>query len=586
MDTTMSTSLPTFGNSMLQLTFGWTDYLLFSGLLGISLLVGFYFGFFSKQDSASKYLFGGKHMSYIPVFTSILASMLSGITFLGIPTEVYFHGAQFIVTLIPNFLCCLIIAHVIIPLFYDLKLSSSYEYLQLRFSRSIRMLASTLYIVSLLLYIPVVMYVPALAFSQVTGYGIHTITPVFSIVCITYTTMGGVKAVIWTDTIQFFFTIGSLFTVLIIGIYGLGGFSNIYNIVNEGGRLDIFDSNMSPFGRNTFMGLTFGMLFGHLSRIGIGQKFIQRFLSIEKKADIKKAVYLMMFGWQVLLTSCILTGLIVYAKYHSCDPLSAKLVHRNDQTLPYYVMDVARNIHGLPGIFLAGLVSSALSTMSASLNSLSGIIYENFVDRWIPETSKKDATAACIMKWISVLIGAITIALIFVIEHLGTIFEIANSLSTIVDGPLLGLFVAGMFFPWVGTKGAIIGGSVGLTIMAWIVGGTQWHIINKRIHHSVLPTSTEGCPYPLNETVTSVTSKPLAPEDEPWLIFRLSFLYLIFVGMTITVIISLIASWVAGETDLQKIDPRHVVPFVKRFLPKKNYVTVPLKDIIPEKVML
>ena len=61
-------------------------------------------------------------------------------------------------------------------------------------------------------------------------------------------------------------------------------------------------------------------------------------------------------------------------------------------------MDVAGRIPGLPGIFLAGLVSSALSTMSASLNTLSGIIYRDFIDQWIAESPKKDAKSANIMK--------------------------------------------------------------------------------------------------------------------------------------------------------------------------------------------
>lgn len=56
-----------------HLVFGWIDYTLFGGLLGISLLIGVYFGFFSKQDSTSEYLFGGKNMNYIPVAISILA---------------------------------------------------------------------------------------------------------------------------------------------------------------------------------------------------------------------------------------------------------------------------------------------------------------------------------------------------------------------------------------------------------------------------------------------------------------------------------------------------------------------------------
>lgn len=74
------------------------------------------------------------------------------------------------------------------------------------------------------------------------------------------------------------------------------------------------------------------------------------------------------------------------------------MIERSDQTLPYYVMDIAGHVSGLPGIFLAGLVSSALSTMSASLNTVSGLIYDTFIDQWIPESSKKDAMSANIMK--------------------------------------------------------------------------------------------------------------------------------------------------------------------------------------------
>ena len=101
----------------------------------------------------------------------------------------YFHGAQYFLTGMPAVICCSITAYVFIPIFHNLQLTSSYEYLELRFSKTIRTLASSLYIVSLMIYIPIVIYVPALAFSQVTGYNIHIITPIFSLVCISYTSM-------------------------------------------------------------------------------------------------------------------------------------------------------------------------------------------------------------------------------------------------------------------------------------------------------------------------------------------------------------------------------------------------------------
>lgn len=66
--------------------------------------------------------------------------------------------------------------------------------------------------------------------------------------------------------------------------------------------------------------------------------------------------------------------------------------------MPYYVLDVAGNVPGLPGLFLAGLVSAGLSTMSAGLNTVTGTIYEDFIDRWMPESSDKETRAATIMK--------------------------------------------------------------------------------------------------------------------------------------------------------------------------------------------
>lgn len=76
----------------------------------------------------------------------------------------------------------------------------------------------------------------------------------------------------------------------------------------------------------------------------------------------------------------------------------SQAISRTDQTLPYYVMDVAGHLPGLPGLFLAGLVSAALATMSASLNTVSGTIYEDFISSWIPDSPKKEAMATNIMK--------------------------------------------------------------------------------------------------------------------------------------------------------------------------------------------
>lgn len=84
-------------------------------------------------------------------------------------------------------------AYVYLPVFYELQLTSCFSYLEKRFDRSVRVFASFIYTVQAIMFIPIVIYVPALAFSQVTGINLHWITPIISLVCIFYTTVGGLR---------------------------------------------------------------------------------------------------------------------------------------------------------------------------------------------------------------------------------------------------------------------------------------------------------------------------------------------------------------------------------------------------------
>lgn len=108
---------------------------------------------------------------------------------MGVPTEVYQHGSSYFQIVFTIVFTCLIVAYVFLPVFYELQLESTYEYLEMRFCPKVRTLASLLYIISVLMYIPLVVYVPVLAFSQVTGYSLYVVTPVLCSICIVYTSL-------------------------------------------------------------------------------------------------------------------------------------------------------------------------------------------------------------------------------------------------------------------------------------------------------------------------------------------------------------------------------------------------------------
>ncbi|XP_011269020.1 sodium-coupled monocarboxylate transporter 1 [Camponotus floridanus] len=562
--------------------FGWFDYVFFNLLLLVSILIGVYFGFFSKQDSTTEYLLGGKRMGFFPVAMSIIASHISGITLLGIPAEVFHHGTQYAACIITATLTAVITSYIFLPVFFKLQLTSTFEYLEVRFARPVRILSSVLFTISLFMYLPIVIYVPAIAFAQVTKLSVHMITPVVCIVCIIYTSIGGLKAVVWTDTIQFSVTVGGLVTILVLGVLSVGSIEEVWRISGEGGRLIFFNMDPSLLSRNTFWGTTVGMTATWLGHLAIHPGAVQRFLSVPREIDAKHGIVITAIGMIIVKLISVFTGLIMFAKYHDCDPFLTKAISRTDQTLPYYVMDVAGHLPGLPGLFLAGLVSAALATMSAGLNTVSGTIYEDFISPWVPERSRKEATAANIMKAIVLITGAISVGLVFLVERLGPVFQLALSMRGVTDGPLLGLFVLGMLVPWANTKGVLFGSGVGLISMFWLVGGAHWYTMHGKMKFDSLPTSIDGCPYPLNETLTTATPTPVWIEaaEEPMALFQISFMHYTLIGSTIVVIAGIIGSYIFG-VDLESVDPDHITPIMKRFLPPRKYAEVSLRDVPP-----
>ena len=108
-------------------TFSVWDYLVFACMLLISSIIGIYFAFGGKQSSTKEYLMAGRNMSWFPIFVSLLASYLSAITLLGVPSEIYTYGLQYIVLCFSYFIFIAIGGFIFLPIFYKLQFVSANE---------------------------------------------------------------------------------------------------------------------------------------------------------------------------------------------------------------------------------------------------------------------------------------------------------------------------------------------------------------------------------------------------------------------------------------------------------------------------
>lgn len=310
--------------------------------------------------------------------------------------------------------------------------------------------------------------------------------------------------------------------------------------------------NPSPFVRISFWTYTVGMTTTWIAKNGISQCCVQRFLAVPNINFAKKAVWIFVVGMSIIkLISCF-GGLIIYARYEACDPVMSGKVEKLDQILPYFVMDVASRIPGLPGLFIAGIFSAAMSSMSSSLNTIAGTIYEDFIRNSFPNATEKRASD--VMKILVIILGVIMLSLVFVVEQMGQVFRLNFVIAGLFVGTQLGMFSIGMMSRTANTKGVICGAIGALAVVGTIIIGAQ-----SLPKQPPLPVRVDGCDPGLN--VTLVERNNFQESAEVPLIFQLSFMYYTILGTIVLFLIALPVSWATGGCE--PFDERLLTPLMR-----------------------
>uniref|UniRef100_A0A1B6CVL2 Sodium/solute symporter n=2 Tax=Clastoptera arizonana TaxID=38151 RepID=A0A1B6CVL2_9HEMI len=554
----------------------WIEYLVFFLMLGSSILTGIYFGFFKKQNTITEYMQGGKKMGVFPVTMSLIASHISGVALLGLPAEVYTYGTQFTASVISVVLVTIFTLWTVLPVFFHLKLTSTYQYLELRFSAANRMMASIIFALTQVASIPIVIYIPALVFNQVTGLQSELVALVICVLCISYTTLGGLKAVVWTDTIQSCFTTMAVIAVAVIGCYKQG-MTEVWQINQQGHRLEIFNMDPSPFARNTFWTTVLGYSFFWLGVVTFHPGSLQRFTAVPSYKDAQKVSIWSSFGFIVVKIFCAVVGLLIYAKFHDCDPLSSNAIKKSGQLVPYYIITTAGKYPGITGLFISGIVSGALGVMSAGLNTVAGTLYQDFAQVFLTNKKLTESQSALAMKIIVIVLGCISVFLLFLVDKFDSITQITISVFGITYGAITSMFILGLFFPFANSKGAMIGCLTSIIVMGWIVIGAQLSITKGKLLFPGKVTNVDKCPFNITsinarervQTYKGVGSLVVASEDV-WQVYKLSYGYYCLVGTVIGTIVGVSVSLLTKPQNGKSFNPDLIVPFLHKYLQKNE----------------
>ena len=438
--------------------FTWLDYSIFVVYLAGAVSVGLLF--VKEQRTIKDYFLASRSMGSILVGVSVLAALFSGISYLGCPGEVYAHGFMFVLFGLSFIIATPVTTKLFIPHFYHSRFYTAYHYLEERFSVQVRLLASFLFILRVLLWLALVTYAPALALEQVTGLPLW-----FSIICTgtlttIYTTLGGMKAVIWTDVIQFVVLFGGQLIILCVAIARIPhGLAGVYDLGRAGGKFDL-SLTFDPSVRVTLWGLLIGGAVINLVQLATDQVSVQRYLTATSMKEAQRALWLKFWLLIPVFIVFYLSGLVLYAFYQTHgDPLAAGRITKSDQILPYFV--ITQLPMGLPGLLIAAIYSGTMSATSSGLNALTTATLIDFRQRLSSKVTSEHQQLR-LARLLTVAYGALVIVLAFGVSKLGALIEASNKAIGLVGGPLLGLFLLGMLVKRARAWGAVLGWAAGV----------------------------------------------------------------------------------------------------------------------------
>ncbi|GAB0092038.1 hypothetical protein DMENIID0001_069820 [Sergentomyia squamirostris] len=538
--------------------FSLIDYLLFMVVFFVSLSIGLYYSRKVKgRETINEYLFAGNQMKILPVSCSLVATAISGSLIIGFSMEVYAYGLHSCMYLILCPFLGLAVHYIFLPIFYELKLMSTFMYLEMRFDKSMRYFASGLYYFQGFLIISLSIYVPAFLFQEVTGINFYVVAIVAGLLCTWYTAIGGIRAVMWTDVFQSVLIFVSTIIILTVGIIAVSGVYNVWEALKRGQRLSIFKTELNLEQRGSIWAYIFSTSLMMMFQ-GISQSSVQRFCSLPSLAKAKTAMWIQVIAFHVFLFLQLCGGATIYAIYETCDPLTSGAVRKLDQIYAHFVQEKASLFTGFNGIFIAGLFAGGLSTASTVFNTMSGTIYVDFFSERMEGSSevKKSRT----VKILVFIIGILGISMIFLIERLGTVFVIMIQIMSICTVATFGFFINGILIPRVNSKGAKCGAIVSILTIGILMFGS----LGKK-PDPMLPLRIDGCEY-LNKSI------PIEPQafsssiddpssDIPW-IFRINFQFYCIIGLIMNISVSYIVSAITGWNVVE--DQRLLAPFLRK----------------------
>ncbi len=443
--------------------------------------------FMSKNKTTEGYFLGERSFPGWLIGFSMFAASISSITFMAYPADAYKTAWM---RMVPNYMLpvgILVATTVFLPFFRRGKITSAYEYLEGRFGPNVRLYAACMYILAQTIRISMILYLVSALIQQFTG-----LNPMWSVIiggCITssYTILGGIRAVLWTDFIQaLVLWVGGLICIFVIAFKLGGPFEGIAEVFRVGiadGKFAIAELNketgtlnpipwISGLNQKCILLLLLMGLGNWLAEYSSQQTLVQRYCASKSAKDARQAMWICCIFSVPTWALFMFLGTALYAFYKAIPVQGATDMLTGSASpegiLPFFVLN--QLAPGVSGLVIAAVLAAAMSSLSASINAASSVaIIDLYRRRMVKDRDDKHYTLAA--KLVSLGFGVVMMigaAILVSAENTKTLQDTSNVLVSLSAGGLLGIYLLGFLTRTADGRAVGVGIVCTLLFTAWM----------------------------------------------------------------------------------------------------------------------
>lgn len=452
--------------------FGWLNSIVIFLYFFVLLVIGFIFS--RKQKSTDDYFKGGGRIPWWAAGLSLFGTALSAITFMAVPAKTFATDWSYFAFNMSIFLVAPIIIILFIPFYRRLNVTTAYEYLEMRFNLTIRLIGSISFILFQIGRMGVILLLPSLALNVVTGIDVFTCIALMGLVSLLYTLMGGIEAVIWTDVIQVIVLLSGALVAIFLMLGSIdGGFSTAFDAAVSSRKFNLIDLRLS-LREPTIWVMIIGGLFTNITTYGTDQTMVQRYLTTKTEKEARQSVWTN--AWLTIPASILFfsIGTVLFVFYRTYPDLNNPTLMNTDSIFPWFI--ASEMPAGLSGLLIAGIFAAAMSSLSSSMNSGATAYATDIHFRFGLTSGVSNLKVARITTLVIGLMGTL-FAMFMASWNIQSLWDEFNKIIGLVIGSLGGLFLLGILTRKANGAGALVGVIVSIAVQIFVSNNHSVHLL-------------------------------------------------------------------------------------------------------------